>query len=40
MVLSVENQELSWEVINTRNVDNIAIEIDHSEGLIQQNEYV
>ncbi|MBR0176944.1 MAG: CapA family protein [Bacteroidales bacterium] len=40
VVLSIENQKLSWEVINTRNVDNIALEIDHSEESIRHNEYV
>lgn len=40
VVLSIENQKLSWEVINTRNVDNIAIEIDHSEESTRHNEYV
>ena len=40
VVLSIENQKLSWEVINTRNVDNIAIEIDHSEESTRHNDYV
>lgn len=40
VVLSIENQQLSWEVINTRNVDNIALEIDHSEESIRHNEYL
>ena len=40
VVLSIENQQLSWEIINTRNVDNIALEIDHSEESIRHNEYV
>lgn len=40
VVLSIENQKLSWEVINTRNVDNIALEIDHSEESARHNEYV
>lgn len=40
VVLSIENQKQSWEVINTRNVDNIALEIDHSEESIRHNEYV
>lgn len=40
MVLSIENHQLSWEIINTRNVDNIALEIDHSEESIRHNEYV
>ena len=40
VVLSIENHQLSWEVINTRNVDNIALEIDHSEESIRHNEYV
>lgn len=40
VVLSIENQQLSWEIINTRNVDNIALEMDHSEESIRHNEYV
>lgn len=40
VVLSIENQQLSWEVINTRNVDNIVLEIDHSEECFHHNEYV
>ena len=40
VVLSIEKQQLSWEVINTRNVDNIELEIDHSQETIRHNEYV
>lgn len=40
VVLSIENHQLSWDIINTRNVDNIALEIDHSEESIRHNEYV
>ena len=40
VVLSIENHQLSWEVINTRNVGNIALEIDHSVESIRHNEYV
>ena len=40
VVLSVEDKQLSWEVINTRNIDNIAIEIDHDEKSISHNEYI
>ena len=38
--MSVEDKQLSWEVINTRNIDNIAIEIDHDEKSISHNEYI
>ena len=40
VVLSIENPKISWEVINTRNVDNITLEIDHSEESARHNEYV
>jgi len=40
VVLSIENNQLLWEVINTRNVDNIALEIDHSEESTRHNEFV
>lgn len=40
VILSIENHQLSWEMINTRNIDNIAIDIDHSEESISHNEYV
>lgn len=40
VVVTIENGQITCEVINTRNVDNIAIEIDHSEESIRHNEYV
>ena len=40
VILSIKDQQLSWEVINTRNVDNIALEVDHSEESVLHNEYV
>ncbi len=40
VVLSIENNQLLWEVINTRNVNNIALEIDHSEESTRHNEFV
>lgn len=40
VVVTLENGQITYEVINTRNVDNIAIEIDHSEASIRHNEYV
>ena len=39
-MLNIENGELRWEIINTRNIDNIALEIDHSEESKSHNEYV
>ena len=40
VILSVEDGQLSWEVVNTRNLDNIGLEIDHSEESVRHNEYV
>lgn len=40
VVVTIENGNLAYEVINTRNVDNIAMEIDHSEESVKHNEYV
>lgn len=40
VVVTIENENLAYEVINTRNVDNIAIEIDHSEESVKHNEYI
>lgn len=40
VILCIEDQQLSWKVINTRNIDNIALEIDHSEESIRHNEYI
>ena len=40
VVVTIENGQITCEVVNTRNVDNIAIEIDHSEESTHHNEYV
>lgn len=40
VVVTIENGQIKYEVVNTRNVDNIAIEIDHSEESTRHNEYV
>lgn len=40
VVVIIENGQIKYEVINTRNIDNIAIEIDHSEESSSHNEYV
>ena len=40
VLLNIENGVLRWEIINTRNIDNIALEIDHSEESKSHNEYV
>ena len=37
VVLSIENGTISWEVINTRNIDNVAIEIDQREESVAHN---
>lgn len=38
VVLNIDNNILTWEVVNTRNVDNLRIEIDHDEARVQHNE--
>lgn len=40
VVVTIENGQIVCEVINTRNVDNVAIEIDHSEESMRHNKYV
>lgn len=38
VVLNIENRKFSWKVINTRNVNNLRIEIDHDENRNQHND--
>ena len=38
VVMSLENRIVTWEVVNTRNVDNVRIEMDGSEGRRAHNE--
>ena len=40
VIVSIENGQISCEVVNTHNVDNIAIEIDHTEAAVAHNKYV
>lgn len=40
VLVNIENDKITCEMINTRNIDNIAIEIDHSEESVKHNEYV
>lgn len=40
VVLTIGEGKLTWEVVNTRNVDNIGIEIDHDETRIKHNETI
>ena len=40
VIVSIENDSIKYEVINTRNVDNIAIEIDHSEESRKHNDTI
>ena len=37
VILTIESGELHWEVINTRNRDNLAIELDKSEESVSHN---
>ena len=38
VLMTIADGKLSWEVVNTKNVDNLGIEIDTSENRNQQNE--
>ena len=38
VVMTISDGILSWEVVNTRNVDNVKIEIDHEEARNIQND--
>lgn len=40
VVITIEDETLSWEVVNTRNVDNLAVEIDHVETRNRHNETI
>ena len=40
VVLSIDGTAVSWEVINTRNIDNIALVIDHRDEAVAHNENV
>ena len=37
VVMTIADGKLSWEVVNTKNVDNLGIEIDHSKDRDKQN---
>ena len=38
VVVTIAEGNLSWEVVNTKNVDNVGIEIDHNEERYKHNE--
>ena len=40
VILTIDEDQLTWEVVNTRNIDNVAIEIDQSEESVRHNEYI
>ena len=40
VLLSIENGVVSWRIVNTRNVDNLGIEIDHDEARTKHNEQI
>ena len=40
VVMTISDGKVSWEVINTRNVDNMGIEIDNKEERRRHNEYL
>ena len=37
VVMTIADRKLSWEVVNTKNVDNVGIEIDHGEDREKNN---
>ncbi|MBQ6161609.1 MAG: CapA family protein [Prevotella sp.] len=40
VVMTIDKKKLSWEVVNTRNVDNLGIEIDHEDARKKHNEII
>lgn len=40
VLLTIDDGTLSWEVVNTLNIDNLAIEIDHRKESLQHNEKI
>ena len=40
VMLTITDRNLSWEVVNTRNVDNLGIEIDHEAKRDEHNNYL
>lgn len=40
VMMTIENGELSWEVVNTKNVDNVGIEIENTVSREKHNEYL
>ena len=39
-VMTISDKKLSWEVVNTKNIDNIGIEIDHDKERMAHNEKI
>lgn len=40
VILTITHRDLSWEVVNTRNVDNLGIEIDHEAKRDEHNNFL
>lgn len=40
VILTITDRDLLWEVVNTRNVDNLGIEIDHEAKRDEHNNYL
>ena len=40
VVMTIEDDIIKWDIINTRNLDNIGIEIDHDGNRDKHNEYL
>lgn len=38
--ITIEDGEVSWDTVNTKNMDNVGIEIDNTEKRIQHNRYL
>lgn len=40
VVITIDNDKLSWEVVNTRNVDNVGVVIDYDEARSKHNNII
>lgn len=40
VILNIEKESLTWKVVNTRNVGNVSLIVDHSESREKHNSYI
>lgn len=40
VIMTIKDKELTWEVVNTKNVDNLVIEIDHEDARNKHNKTI